>query len=65
MGFGKEFTGRVLKKGGKVVVGDKNVEQGQKTVQEFRKMYGDDKVLFVELDVTDRLGLFEPDEIES
>ena len=54
MGFGKEFSSRVLKAGGRVVIADKNVEEGGKTVDEFKTMFGDDRVMFTELDVTDR-----------
>ena len=39
-GFGREFTTRVLKGGGKVVLADKNVEVGEKTCQELVEQYG-------------------------
>ena len=53
-GFGREFTERVLKSGGKVVLADKNVEVGKQTHKELSKQFGAKSCLFVELDVTDR-----------
>ena len=54
MGFGKEFTRRVLKSGGKVVLADKNVTVGQETTKEMLSQFGDGCCTFTELDVTDR-----------
>ena len=53
-GFGREFTTRVLKGGGKVVLADKNVEVGEKTCQELVEQFGEGRCVFAELDVTDR-----------
>ena len=53
-GFGREFTERVLKSGGKVVLADKNVEVGKQTHKELSEQFGAKSCLFVELDVTDR-----------
>jgi len=53
-GFGREFSSRVLKSGGKVVLADKNVELGKQTYDEFSAQFGAKSCLFVEHDVTDR-----------
>ena len=53
-GFGREFTERVLKSGGKVVLADKNVEVGKQTHKELSEQFGAKNCLFVALDVTDR-----------
>ena len=38
MGFGREFTRRVLGSGGRVVVADKNTEKGRETCQDFQQV---------------------------
>ena len=38
MGFGKEFSRRVLESGGRVVLADKNIEKGEETCQDFQKV---------------------------
>jgi len=52
MGFGKEFSRRVLVSGGKVVVADKNVEKGKETCRELQEQFGTSSCLFQEIDVT-------------
>eukprot|EP00092_Neocalanus_flemingeri_P007517 GFUD01008114.1.p1 GENE.GFUD01008114.1~~GFUD01008114.1.p1 ORF type:complete len:297 (-),score=69.31 GFUD01008114.1:121-1011(-) len=52
MGFGKEFSRRVLATGGKVVLADKNVEKGKETCKEFQEEFGTLSCLFQEIDVT-------------
>lgn len=52
MGFGKEFSRRVLESGGRVVVADKNVEKGKETCQGFQEKFGTSSCLFQETDVT-------------
>jgi len=54
MGFGKEFSRRVLEGGGRLVLADKNVTAGQETTREFRERFGERVCLFLELDVTER-----------
>ena len=38
MGFGKEFSRRVLESGGRVVLADKNIEKGEETCQDFQQV---------------------------
>ena len=45
-GFGKEFAERLLKKGAKVCLSDVNKEAGEKTLEEFKKCFGNDVVTF-------------------
>jgi len=52
MGFGREFTRRVLGSGGRVVVADKNTEKGRETCQDFQQKFGESSCLFQEIDVT-------------
>ena len=41
LGFGKEFSRRVLASGGKVVMADINQGEGNRTCQEFGQVYTD------------------------
>jgi len=50
--IGKEFAKAILSQQGRVVILDRNVSQGVGLVSEFGSIYGDDKVQFIELDVT-------------
>merc|ERR1719430_1867238 len=52
MGLGREFCTRVLTGGGRVVIGDKSVQQGKETCLELQKEYGTASCLFQEIDVT-------------
>jgi len=52
MGFGKEFSRRVLVGGGRVVVADKNLEKGKETCLEFQEKFGTSSCIFQEVDVT-------------
>lgn len=54
MGFGREFSRRVLEAGGRVVAADKNVTAGEETIREFKERFGEESCLFCELDVTNR-----------
>lgn len=56
MGFGKEFSRRVLEGGGRVILADKNVTAGEETTRELRERFGEQKCLFCVLDVTDRVS---------
>ena len=38
MGFGKEFSRRVLESCGRVVLADKNIEKGEETCQDFQQV---------------------------
>ena len=51
-GFGKEFAKRLLQLGAKVCLSDINAENGQKTLQEFTQIFGQEKVTFKECNVT-------------
>ena len=45
-GFGKEFGRIILRKGGKVCLSDVNEENGQKSLEEFQKIFGNEFVTF-------------------
>ena len=45
-GFGKEFARRILEKGGKVCLSDINIENGEKTMNEYSEVYGKEFVTF-------------------
>ena len=45
-GFGKEFARRILEKGGKVCLSDINIENGEKTLNEYSEVYGKEFVTF-------------------
>ena len=45
-GFGKEFGRVILRKGGKVCLSDINEENGEKTLDEFKKIFGNEFVTF-------------------
>ena len=45
-GFGKEFAKRLLANAAKVCISDVNEEQGLKTADEFREIYGNTEVTF-------------------
>jgi len=51
-GLGKEFSRRLLLAGGRVIISDLQEEVGNKTVDEFRKEFGEDRAHFVRCDVT-------------
>ena len=51
-GLGKEFAGRLLAKGCKVVISDINSALGNSTADELAEMFGPDRVTFVHCDVT-------------
>ena len=51
-GLGKEFAGRLLAKGCKVVISDINSALGEATTEELADIFGEDKVTFVQCDVT-------------
>lgn len=53
-GFGKEFTRRVLLKGGRVLLSDKNKDGGQETTTKFQEEFGADKCTFLPIDVCDK-----------
>ena len=50
-GLGKEFARRLLEKGGKVCLSDVNIENGEKTLKEFSKTYGQEFVTFKRLNL--------------
>jgi len=52
MGFGEEFSRRVLEGGGRVVVADKNEEKGNETCLNFQEKFGASSCCFQYLDVT-------------
>jgi len=52
MGFGEEFSRRVLEGGGRVVVADKNEEKGMETCMNFQQKFGASSCCFQYLDVT-------------
>jgi NAD(P)-dependent dehydrogenase (short-subunit alcohol dehydrogenase family) len=52
-GFGAGFVKEWAAAGASIVVGDINVEKGDKTIREIRKETGNKKVYFVHCDVTD------------
>ena len=45
-GFGKEFSKRLLENGAKVCLSDVNQVAGEKTLEEFRKQFGNEFVTF-------------------
>ena len=51
-GLGKEFAGRLLAKGCKVVISDVNAALGEATTDELADIFGENKVTFVQCDVT-------------
>ncbi|XP_013421697.1 15-hydroxyprostaglandin dehydrogenase [NAD(+)]-like [Lingula anatina] len=51
-GIGKAVTDALLQKGANVAVCDVDSDTGEKTVTEFAKQYGDDRVIFLHCDVT-------------
>jgi len=51
-GFGKEFTRRVLKSGGRVLLSDKNPVGGEETNKAFQEEFGVDRCSFQEADVS-------------
>ena len=51
-GLGKEFAGRLLAMGSKVVICDINESLGRETAKELREIYGGGKIIFVHCDVT-------------
>ena len=51
-GLGKEFAGRLLAKGCKVVISDVNAALGEATTEELADIFGENKVTFVQCDVT-------------
>ncbi|XP_012945049.1 15-hydroxyprostaglandin dehydrogenase [NAD(+)] [Aplysia californica] len=52
MGIGQEYVRCLLSQGVKVVFVDINAEAGEKTEREFRQEFGEEKVRFIPLDVT-------------
>merc|ERR1711990_963822 len=53
-GFGKEFTRRVLKSGGRVLLSDKNPVGGEETNKAFQEEFGVDRCSFEEADVSSK-----------
>jgi len=53
-GFGKEFTRRVLKCGGRVLLSDKNPVGGEETSKAFQEEFGVDRCSFLEADVSSK-----------
>jgi len=53
-GFGKEFTRRVLKSGGRVLLSDKNPVGGEETSKAFQEEFGVDRCSFLEADVSSK-----------
>jgi len=53
-GFGKEFTRRVLKNGGRVLLSDKNPVGGEETNKAFQEEFGVDRCSFQEADVSSK-----------
>jgi len=53
-GFGKEFTRRVLKSGGRVLLSDKNPVGGEETNKAFQEEFGVDQCSFQEADVSSK-----------
>jgi len=53
-GFGKEFTRRVLKSGGRVLLSDKNPVGGDETNKAFQEEFGVDRCSFQEADVSSK-----------
>jgi len=53
-GFGQEFTRRILKKGGRVVLADKNITVGQQTTRMFQEEFGGQCCMFQETDVSSK-----------
>ena len=51
-GFGREFSRRVLTRGGRVVMADINQHLGTNTCQHFQQTFGQNCVMFVRTDVT-------------
>ena len=51
-GFGREFSRRVLTRGGRVVMADINQHLGTNTCQHFQQNFGQNCVMFVRTDVT-------------
>jgi len=58
-GLGKIFAEKLLKNGASVVLSDYNEAQGQSTLAEFSKKYGQEKVSFVKCDVTNNAQMKE------
>ena len=64
-GLGKAFAARLLEAGGKVCISDVNKAKGEATLTELRERFGQEKVCFVECDVTkeeDFVNLFDKTE---
>ena len=64
-GLGKAFAVRLLDAGGKVCISDVNQDRGEATLTELRERFGQEKVCFVECDVTkeeDFINLFDKTE---
>jgi len=53
-GFGKEFTRRVLKSGGRVLLSDKNPVGGEETNKAFQEAFGVDRCSFQAADVSSK-----------
>ena len=51
-GLGKEFSRRLLRAGGNVIISDLKEETGLNTLDEFAKEFGKERVHFVRCDVT-------------
>ena len=51
-GFGKEFAKKLLQFGAKVCISDINRDLGQKTADELKQIFGNDKVTFQQCNVT-------------
>ena len=52
-GIGKEICRTFLEEGASVYIFDVNEQEGNKTVSEFKPVYGDGKVKFLAVDITD------------
>jgi len=51
-GIGREISGTFLKEGAAVYIFDVDCGQGDKTVREFKSVYGKNKINFLEVDIT-------------